>query len=263
MWPELGASANQLSYAVGVLLCGTVALRLCVLSGLPTLRVLGALCAAAVLIFVGSKLLYVTEHALIPLRRPYATDPGSAALLGEGARLPGGVLLFALGLPLLGRLFVLPWRTLGDCVMPGLGAAIVSVRTGCLLRGCCFGERCDLPWAIRLPIGTPAYDWYIFSGAIAWPAPQTVPLHPLQLYFIAAGTLLFALGLYWWKRRARPGEVLVKGMAFYAGTTFLIERFRAYSLPLNDWLTGVTAVSALVVWVMVLRPGIARETETP
>lgn len=262
MWPELGASANQLSYAAGALLGGTVALRLGVRAGLPARRVLGALAAAALLILAGSKLLYLAESALIPLQRPYAPDPGSAALLGEGVRLPGGVLLFALALPLLGRLFALPWRTLGDCVMPGLGAAIVALRSGCLVRGCCFGARCDLPWAMRLPIGTPAYDWHIFSGDIAWPALQTAPVHPLQLYFIVAGALLVALGLSWWRRRTRAGEVLVKGMAFYAGSTFLIERFRAYSLPLNDWLMGVTAVGALlVVWAMRSRQGIADEAE--
>ncbi len=57
------------------------------------------------------------------------------------------------------------------CLMIGLGFG----RIGCFLNGCCYGDKCDLPWAVQFPYYSPAYEDQFLRGEITPPAPLTVP----------------------------------------------------------------------------------------
>jgi phosphatidylglycerol:prolipoprotein diacylglycerol transferase len=43
-----------------------------------------------------------------------------------------------------------------DILAPSAALGLAIGRIGCLLNGCCFGTTCDLPWAVRFPLGSSA-----------------------------------------------------------------------------------------------------------
>src|SRR5437773_602560 len=43
---------------------------------------------------------------------------------------------------------------IAPCLMIGLGFG----RIGCFLNGCCYGAQCDVPWAVRFPYNSYAYQ---------------------------------------------------------------------------------------------------------
>src|SRR5438552_15817522 len=55
---------------------------------------------------------------------------------------------------------------IAPCLMIGLGFG----RIGCFLNGCCHGAECDLPWAVRFPYNSYAYQDQFRRGEIHPPA---------------------------------------------------------------------------------------------
>src|SRR5690606_42000850 len=55
-------------------------------------------------------------------------------------------------------------------------------RIGCLLNGCCFGDRCELPWGIQFPAGSVPFDVLVSRGFLTPDVMATFPLHPTQIY---------------------------------------------------------------------------------
>jgi phosphatidylglycerol:prolipoprotein diacylglycerol transferase len=97
----------------------------------------------------------------------------------------------------------------------GLGFA----RWGCLLAGCCYGQPCDLPWAISYH----NHDSVVVRE-IGEAAAQH--LHPTPIY---ASLLAFGITGYlvWLQRRKRfDGQVFAVGLGLYAIGRFLIEFVR-------------------------------------
>jgi len=58
-----------------------------------------------------------------------------------------------------------------DIVAPVLMVGLGLGRIGCFLNGCCYGERCDLPWAVRFPYDSEAYADQ-FANRQIMPPPQ-------------------------------------------------------------------------------------------
>lgn len=53
-----------------------------------------------------------------------------------------------------------------DILTPGMLLGLALGRMGCFLNGCCFGGVCDLPWAVRFPVGSPPYIQQAEEGKI-------------------------------------------------------------------------------------------------
>jgi len=45
-----------------------------------------------------------------------------------------------------------------DVLAIGLTTALIFGRIGCFLNGCCYGKPAELPWAVRFPYGSFAYE---------------------------------------------------------------------------------------------------------
>lgn len=89
-----------------------------------------------------------------------------------------------------------PWRTLAvmaDALAPSVGIGAAMVRLGCFLSGCCFGVRSELPWALRFPAHSPPWEPHLQAGWIGPGWPESLSVHPLQLYFILLSLLAAAL----------------------------------------------------------------------
>jgi phosphatidylglycerol:prolipoprotein diacylglycerol transferase len=80
----------------------------------------------------------------------------------------------------------------------GLGSFIG--RWSCLLYGDDFGNPSTLPWAIRFPPGSLPFQAQVQDGTLESTALWSLPLHPMQLYLMAVGLLVFIGTTWYWTR---------------------------------------------------------------
>lgn len=115
--------------------------------GLPAQRVATASVVLIVPALVGSRFLFVAQHATV-----YRVDPARVWRRAEGgAALFGGlVLAFALSVPLL-RLLDLPFLGYWDTGAVTMAVGNVFTRIGCHLTGCCAGRVTDCRLGVELP----------------------------------------------------------------------------------------------------------------
>lgn len=100
-------------------------------------------------------------------------------------------------------------------------------RMGCLLAGCCFGARTDLPWGLSFPPRSAASEEqakdHILTSMRMW----SQPVHPTQIYESAASLAIAAFLLFWLLPRKRyDGQVFVGSLVLYSVARFLIEILR-------------------------------------
>jgi phosphatidylglycerol:prolipoprotein diacylglycerol transferase len=177
-----------------------------------------------------------------------------------GFRLPGAALGLLFGL-VVWRAVLLPGIRLG--VIGDLGAiaaqfGLAVVRLGCLAEGCCFGTVCDLPWAIRFPPGSPAAAAQMALGLISPADTATLPVHPLQLYFMLLHLALGGFLLWFERRKAYDGQLLLLALLLGDGGKALLEGFRQRipGVPeqhLRIASAALSAAAALALIVMAIR----------
>jgi len=119
-----------------------------------------------------------------------------------------------------------PIRPMLDAIAPALAFGIAIGRIGCFLNGCCWGDTCDLPWAVSFPRDSPPWQAEVARGLILPNAAQTLWLHPTQLYSTVDGLILFVLLGAFYPLRRRDGEVMGLLMLTYPMTRFLVEHLR-------------------------------------
>ncbi|OYW20701.1 MAG: hypothetical protein B7Z55_06890 [Planctomycetales bacterium 12-60-4] len=132
---------------------------------------------------------------------------------------------------------------LADIIMPSVFIGIGFGRIGCLLNGCCFGDRCSLPWGLEFPPDSGPYMALVVRGFLAPDAASTPPLHPTQLYSAFDGFLTAALCLWYYRYRRVPGDVLGLALLICPTTRFLIEFIRGDEY--GQWGTSLT-ISQLI-----------------
>ncbi|MDQ3803330.1 MAG: prolipoprotein diacylglyceryl transferase [Acidobacteriota bacterium] len=235
MFPELFRIGSFPVHTYGVLLALAfvaalfVASRLAARDGLPRERafdlglwmLLGGL--------LGSKLLLMLAE---PTYGASLWNLLSIDFLRSGGVWYGGFLGgLAAGLFLMLRYRLPFWKTT-DAFAPGVALGQSIGRLGCFAAGCCWGESCDLPWAVTFPA----------EAERATGVPAGTPLHPAQLYESAAALLIF-LFLLWLHRRKRfGGQVIAAYAVLYGATRFAIEFFR--DDPRGD-IAGLTTLTGL------------------
>lgn len=183
--------------------------------------------------FTGGRLLYVLENLSYYLAHPLRIF----ALWEGGLVFYGGVIAGLVGFFVTVRMKKLPFWKFLDFVAPYVALTQAFARVGCFLSGCCYGEACALPWAVRFPQT---------AGAV----------HPTQIYEV-----IYDLALFAWllarHRSARPRRALFEGetgllyFLLYALGRFLIEFVRDpglgwLGLTLNQWISAGIMVVALV-----------------
>lgn len=128
----------------------------------------------------------------------------------------------------------LPTWKLADALGPSIALGHSLGRLGCLMTGCCFGRSCDLPWAVKFPIGHVT-------------RPNLV--HPVQIYEALMNVALY-LGLAWLYRRKRfDGQVFAAYMMGYGVIRAVAELFRGDypDTQMAGWITPAHWVSLLLL----------------
>jgi phosphatidylglycerol:prolipoprotein diacylglycerol transferase len=112
----------------------------------------------------------------------------------------------------------------GFTVPLGLGFG----RMGCLLAGCCFGDRTQGALAMSFPPGSPASESQFKAGLLQSARAWSLPVHPTQIYESAIALAIAAYCLLWLHGRKRyDGQVFLAFVGLYAFGRFVLEFFRA------------------------------------
>lgn len=96
-------------------------------------------------------------------------------------------------------------RSTGDLFALALPAGEAVGRIGCFFNGCCFGTRCDAPWAVY------QHD--------AW-------RHPSQIYSAATAAAIFTGLLLVRKHLTREGDLFKLYLLAFGASRFLLEFLR-------------------------------------
>lgn len=208
---------------------------------------------------VGARALYVISYWDTLFEEPlFPQAPWTEVFMVQrgGLVFYGGLIGAALACMLYTRIKKLPLWKVADILAPSIALGYVFGRVGCLLNGCCYGQICALPWAIRFPNQSSAWD-HQFSLGLVGPLEPSAPVHPTQIYDSLLNLVLY-LGLVWLYRRKKfDGQVFAAYLIGYAMTRSVVETFRGDYTPvhLHGGLTpahlisvGVFAAGFLLFW---------------
>ena len=184
-------------------------------------RAAACLLAAAVGVVVGARLLHAATDF-----RAYQADPGRliAASFSDLALYGGLIGGFAAGMVACRLLRVNAW-VLADSAAPAVALGIAVIRAGCFVNGCCYGVPTTVPWGVAYPPGS---EVHLHQAAEDLGVLLTgpMPVHPTQLYELAAALLAGALAAWVMRRKAPAGSAcLSAAIAFTA--------FRLFNEPLR------------------------------
>lgn len=188
-----------------------------------------AILLSGVGVLVGSKWQYRLEaKSLADTLALTFTD-----FFGGGRRLPLGLTTGILLAGLWCLVTRAPWRAVGDALGIGFSVLIPIGRMGCLAFGCCMGAVCGrwAPFCMTYPPGSEAYDQQLREGFIKLSATQSLPAHPLPLYFAAGSLVALAVLLAMLRRNVAPGMLLLAFEIMRPVTKLALEPLRANPSP--------------------------------
>ncbi len=103
---------------------------------------------------VGARLFFVVHYF-----DKFRSSPLEVFAIWQGGlELAGGVVAAIIVIVFYLRYHKLPIRRYLDVLAIGLMLALVFGRIGCFLNGCCYGKPTELPWGVRFPYNSFAYN---------------------------------------------------------------------------------------------------------
>lgn len=183
---------------------------------------------------IGARAFYVMQHP-----DQYASSPWRALVIQEGGLVwYGGFLAASCAGILYARWRRWPVLRWCDFFAPLVAAAQAIGRAGCFFNGCCYGREVPSPWGVVFPGDSHA----------------RVPVQLIEAAYLAA---LTAYLLATASRRARPGEIFVRYLQYYAAGRFALEFLRGdqttyLALSVPQW-TSLFLLGAALAFERYLR----------
>jgi prolipoprotein diacylglyceryl transferase len=154
----------------------------------------------------------------------------------------------------------IPLLQWADVAAPSVVLGTAITRVGCLLFGCDFGARSNLPWAITFPKDSPAWNHHLREHLIQPDALRSLAVHPTQVYESLVGLSLFALLMLIRKYRKFSGQVFLGWVLGYGIMRPLIEivrdddqRGNVGSLSTSQFIGIVSVVLGLALLFALIR----------
>jgi phosphatidylglycerol:prolipoprotein diacylglycerol transferase len=186
---------------------------------------------------VGAKLLWVAEHLGDEPFRDLILSRGGMSWFGG---LVGGIVTALL---VMGRMRLPIVPTLAAST-PALAIGHAIGRIGCFLVGDDYGRPTNLPWAVAFPRGLP---------------PTDIPVHPTQLYEMAALFVVAWLLIIWRRRGVADAIVLGRYLVLTGAIRFAIEFVRVNARILGPFtLAHLVSLALMIVGAAVLVTGSQR-----
>jgi phosphatidylglycerol:prolipoprotein diacylglycerol transferase len=235
-----------LGFLVGVWMASRLGRK----AGLDSEAVLNLGIYLALSALLGAKLLMI----LLDLGY-YSRNPGeifTLATFRAGGIFYGGLIAALIAAAVYTRRKRLPGLLTADVFAPAIALGHAIGRLGCFAAGCCWGQKCSLPWAVTF---TNPLSNQLFG------TPLGIPLHPTQLYEAFSEAIIFLILYRRFHRPHRPGAVIGLYLVLYSSVRFLVEFVRAHDevnpfygpLVAEQWLA--LALVAGGVWLLRKRPG--------
>lgn len=226
--------------AAGFLLALWITGKLARQAGLDPDRVTNVGIYSALAGLVGAKLLMFVFDFDYFWQNP--REAFSLATLQSGGVFFGGLVIAIGAGAWLMRRYALPPLETFDVFGPGLALGQGIGRFGCFAAGCCWGVKCDRPWAVRFT----DYDANKITGV-----PLDVDLHPTQLYEAALLLLTFFVTWRLFKKPHRPGFVFGVYLMMAAGQRFIVEFFREHQQA-NLWGSPLSNAQLIAIPLVML-----------
>lgn len=154
----------------------------------------------------------------------------------------------------------IPLLRWADVSAPAVVLGTAITRIGCLLFGCDYGRRSNVPWAIRFPQNAPAWHDHVAHFGLDKDSPVSFPVHPTQIYESLAALAVFALAMYLRRVRKFSGEAFLGWVIGYGTLRPIIELFRGDSdrgnigpLSTSQFIGMVSVVAGLALLMWLLR----------
>lgn len=172
----------------------------------------------------------------------------------------GGAILGAVAFFMFCRQRRLSPLALGDLLIPSIFLGMTFGRLGCLLNGCCFGDYCELPWAIVFPPDSVPFRAQIDQGFLVGGETGSLPIHPTQVYSALNAFAMALLTWTWYPHRRFSGEVLALGWIVYPISRFLVEFLRGDELgqfgtmlTISQYVSAGLFLSGLLFYILHMR----------
>lgn len=188
--------------------------------------------------FAGSKILFwITEWKSV------VADPGYLLRsMADGFVVFGGILGGIAAGWVYCRIKNLKFLEFSDLLLPSVALAQGFGRIGCLLAGCCYGQKTG---------GWPSITFHDSDFA-----PNNVALVPTQIYSSLLDFAHFALLLYLSRRKKADGEVTAAYLICYSVGRFILEFFRGDlergsvgSLSTSQFIALFTGAAGVALWM--------------
>lgn len=151
-------------------------------------------------------------HVLFEEPSYYFSHPDKILAVWEGGYTFYGALLASVAAIFtychLHKISFLPFA---DIAAPATALGLFTGRIGCFLAGCCWGKRCDFPWAVT------------FNHPETFSDVKGIALHPTQLYEAFLGLMIFLFLSWRFQHRRYEGQIFFEGIIVYGIGRFLIE----------------------------------------
>ena len=125
---------------------------------------------------------------------------------------------------------------LSDTLVPGIALGQTIGQFACLLNGDSYGRPTDLPWAIT----------YTDRRSLA---PLNVPLHPIEIYEMAAYFLVFLVVWNIRKKYRTDGFALFAYLSAYGLARFVVEFFRGHPAIFAGGIPAAQMFAAAMIFV--------------
>ena len=236
---------------------------------------------------IGARLCHVLEnvHEYIRPDRTLAQNILSMFNTREGGLTFYGGFLLATPCVIAYGLFRRAKILLGmDVVAPVVMIGLGFGRIGCFLNGCCYGEQCTLPWAVRFPYYSNAYLDQTGSGKLTIPpdllargnplspdlpsiagnprlaalaaSSSALPVHPTELYSSFTAFLLAALLIAYLALPHIDGRVFALMLMLEGPARYILEMLRVEPAVLtirwHDQIYGLSISMILALGIFVV-----------
>jgi len=162
---------------------------------------------------------------------------------GMGLTIWGAILGGVLGIWITSRFTKFKFGYFADILAPGLILAQIIGRIGCTINGCCYGEECELPWAI------------IYTHPETF-GPTTIAVHPTTVYEIIFLAISFGIIMFLRGRIKPEGSLFFTYLGMYSACRIAIGFMRDGT----DFLFGLHQAQiigilllAIIIPVMVVK----------
>ncbi|MBA4410625.1 MAG: hypothetical protein C0397_14535 [Odoribacter sp.] len=197
-------------------------LKRCKATGLDTRHAAGIAIWGSVAALLGARLFYLVQNISYTYHHSEILFELNGATVSFGVYLGGitGIILYGV------FYHISLWKYL-DVVASVLGIGPMVGRFACFLNGCDYGTLSNLPWAVQFPKDSFTYSDHLYKGLISSADILSLPVHPVQLFCVLKGFILFVVfSILWKKDLFKPGVLFFLFWMSYAVFRFLIEFFR-------------------------------------